>query len=242
MKKNWALLGALWMASMPVMADSTEELIRKQIDKINAQIPVASVKPAPFGGLYEVELASGEVIYSDAKGEFFLLGQLYQLTDARGFVNLTEEKANTARKARMATVKDADKVIYPAKGTHKATISIFTDVDCPYCRKLHEEVPALQDMGVQVEYLAFPRAGAGSATHQKMVSIWCADDRLKAMDQSKSGQSVKDATCDNPVLEQYALGQEVGVTGTPAIVTADGQLIPGYVPARRLAPMLGIKP
>ena len=191
--------------------------------------------------MFEIELGSGEVIYSDAKGEYFLLGQLYQLSDDKGFVNLSELKANEQRKIALAKVPDADKVIYKAQGDEKSIISVFTDVDCPYCRKLHQEVPALQKMGITVEYLAFPRQGPGTPAFKKMENIWCSADRLEAMTMSKKGGEVDAPACDNPVLQQFELGQKVGVTGTPAIVTQEGRLIPGYMPADKLAAMLGIK-
>lgn len=240
MFRSLIAVGALALMAVNVSADATTDLIESQIRKIDARIPINSIKPASIGNLYEVELGSGEVLYSDAEGEYFVLGQLYQLSDDKGFVNLTEQRANGQRKELLEAVAAEDKVTFPAQAPVKASVYVFTDVDCPYCQKLHQEVPKLQEMGIAVEYLAFPRQGAGSPAHQKMVSIWCADDKQSAMTASKARQTLENKTCDNPVLEQYALGQEVGVTGTPAIVTQEGQLIPGYVPAERLAAMLGV--
>lgn len=236
------MVSALLLASSIVMANDTKDVIIKQLQKIDQNIPVVSVKSAQLPGMYEVELGSGEVVYSDAKGEYFLIGQLYQLSDDKGFVNLTEDKLNAQRSMQLKTIPDSEKVIFKAEGDEKASVYVFTDVDCPYCRKLHSEVPKLQAMGISVEYLAFPRQGPDSPTFKKMTNIWCAEDKVKAMTLSKQGKSLADNECSNPVLAQYALGQKVGVTGTPAIVTADGKLIPGYMPAERLAAMLGIKP
>lgn len=236
------LAGALLLAGSLVMADDAKDVIIKQIQKIDQRIPVVSVKAAQLDGMYEVELGSGEILYSDAKGEYFLLGKLYQLSDQHGFVNLTEEKLNVQRSAQLETIAEADKVIFKAVGKEKAAVYVFTDVDCPYCRKLHNEVPKLQAMGITVEYLAFPRQGPDSATFKKMTNIWCAEDKAKAMTLSKQGKSLDDVECSHPVLAQYELGQKVGVTGTPAIITADGRLIPGYMPAEQLAAALGFKP
>ena len=236
------MASALLLAGSIVMADDAKDVIIKQLQKIDQNIPVVSVKSAQLSGMYEVELGSGEVVYSDAKGEYFLIGQLYQLSDDKGFVNLTEDKLNAQRSMQLKTIPDSEKVIFKAEGDEKASVYVFTDVDCPYCRKLHSEVPKLQAMGISVEYLAFPRQGPDSPTFKKMTNIWCAEDKVKAMTLSKQGKSLAENECSNPVLAQYALGQKVGVTGTPAIVTADGKLIPGYMPAERLAAMLGIKP
>ena len=115
-------------------------------------------------------------------------------------------------------------VIFPAVGETKGVVSVFTDVDCGYCRKLHQEVPKLNQMGIEVRYLAYPRAGVGSRSYQKIVSAWCAADPNKAMTQLKSGMEIPDVSCENPVAAQFDLGQQVGVTGTPAIVLEDGRL------------------
>lgn len=117
---------------------------------------------------------------------------------------------------------------------------MFTDIDCPYCRKLHDEVPQLNEYGITVNYYAFPRSGPNTASFRKYESVWCADDQQAAMDAAKAGRKVADASCENPVREQFELGSRVGVTGTPAIVLEDGNMVRGYVPAQRLAEGLGL--
>jgi thiol:disulfide interchange protein DsbC len=140
----------------------------------------------------------------------------------------------------MAAVDVKDTVVFPTGGERKAVISVFTDVDCGYCQKLHREVPRLNELGVEVRYLAYPRAGIGSRSYQKIVSAWCAEDPNSAITALKSGQEIPDSDCTNPVAAQYELGQEVGVSGTPAIVLEDGRLLPGYLPADQLAQAIGI--
>lgn len=235
------LLASLLMLSSSLAFAGPEDTIREQLQKLDSNIPIVSIAAAQMEGMYEVELQTGEVLYSDAKGEYFLLGQLYQLSDDKGFVNLTEQKQNAMRKDELAAVQDENKIVFKAKGDQKATVYVFTDVDCGYCRKLHQEVPVLQDMGVSVEYLAFPRGGQSQPAYQKMVNIWCSDDRLSSMSKVKGGGSLDNTSCENPVLEQFQLGQKLGVNGTPAIFTAEGQQIGGYLPADRLASVLGIE-
>ena len=111
---------------------------------------------------------------------------------------------------------------------------VFTDIDCGYCRKLHNQMEEYNENGIAIHYLAFPRAGIGSASYDKYVSVWCADDQQAAMTLAKNGGENESASCPNPIAEQYDLGRELGVTGTPAIVTTDGMLIPGYVPPAQL--------
>jgi len=230
------LAGSVWAA------DEAAENIRKQLSSVDSRLQVQSVEPASMPGLYEVVLSSGETLYADAKGSHLLAGQLYRVDSEQGLVNLTEQKRNEVRRVAMESVDEADLVVYKPAGEIKATINVFTDVDCPYCRKLHDEVPALNRMGVQVNYLAFPRGGPQSKTFSRMESIWCGDEqkRRDQMDKVKGGDSIKQQSCDNPVQAQYELGQKVGITGTPALVLEDGSLLPGYVPAARLQQMLGL--
>jgi thiol:disulfide interchange protein DsbC len=129
---------------------------------------------------------------------------------------------------------------FKPKGETRAVVSVFTDVDCGYCRKLHLEMADMNALGIEVRYLAFPRAGVGSPTYDKIVSAWCADDRNQALTDLKLGKDIPNRACPNPVAKQYELGHDIGVTGTPAIVLEDGRLLPGYMPAAELAGLLGL--
>ena len=131
-------------------------------------------------------------------------------------------------------------VVFSAIGEEKAHISVFTDVDCGYCRMLHREVPKLNDMGVTVRYLAYPRAGVGSESYEKLVNIWCSADPQEWMTKAKQGMEVPENKCANPVAEHFQLGNSVGVRGTPSIVLDNGKFIPGYLTADKLAKELGI--
>jgi len=115
---------------------------------------------------------------------------------------------------------------------------VFTDIDCGYCRKLHGEIDQFNAKGITVRYLAFPRSGIGAPSYNKAVSVWCDKDPQAAMTRAKNGETLPKADCDNPVKEQYELGQLIGVQGTPAIIMEDGALLPGYVPAAKLAAAL----
>ncbi|WP_417533489.1 DsbC family protein [Marinobacterium stanieri] len=224
-----AMTGTAWAV------DTAEEKIKQQLNQVDSRLKVESIEPAPLAGLYAVTLNSGETLYSDGQGQYLLAGQLYKVEE-QGLVNLTEEKRAEQRVVAMQALSEDDQVVYKPEGEVKATIHVFTDVDCPYCRKLHDEVPALNEMGVQVNYLAFPRGGQGSRAFTTMNSIWCgtAEERRERMDEAKSGGRVDVDDCETPVMEQFALGQKLGVTGTPALVLEDGRLLPGYVPAERL--------
>ncbi len=225
------------LVALSVQAATPAETIRKAFNKSRPDIQVANVKPSDVDGLYEVQLKDGPTVYATKDGKYFLTGDLFQLAPG-GFINIAEREREAMRKARMAEVAKGEMIIFPAEGETKASIYVFTDVDCGYCRKLHNEVPQLNKLGIEVRYLAYPRdlpRGAQSRTTPKMVSAWCAKDPQEALTRLKNNQSIPTATCDNPITDQYMLGSEMGVTGTPAIVTTRGELVPGYMPADALA-------
>lgn len=232
-------IGALALSLSLSAVAGVEDDIRARLQQLDPNIPIQSIDAEALNGFYAVTLASGEVLYISEDQQFIMSGTLYQVSD-QGLVNLTENRLKTLRLDAMSGVEDKDMVIYPAEGERKARILVFTDVDCPYCRKLHDEVPELNEMGIEVAYLAFPRSGPGTPTAQKMEAIWCleGDDRLTAMDRAKTGDENALQSCENAVNDQFMLGQRVGVTGTPALIFEDGSLVPGYVPAARLKQML----
>jgi thiol:disulfide interchange protein DsbC len=189
-----------------------------------------SVNPSPIAGLYET-LIGNEAFYITADGAHFIRGDLYESKTPR---NLTDAKRNKLRIEALNAISEKDMVVFAPKNATKYTINVFTDVDCRYCAKFHKEVPKLNAAGIKVRYFAFPRAGVGSATYQKMVSVWCAKDKKQAMTNAKAGREIKPVICKNPIAKEWQLGQSIGVTGTPALILSDGELVPGYVPAERL--------
>ena len=222
-----------------VSAADSGNLLLQRLKRIRPDIPINTVSPSPVPGILEMELDGGTVLYGTEDGKFMFAGDLYSIGDVN-LVNLAEAKRETVRKELMAAVDAKDAWVFKPAGQTKAVVSVFTDVDCGYCRKLHAEVPRLNELGVEVRYLAYPRAGIGSESYNTIVSAWCADDRGDALTKAKAGQNIAAKTCVNPVAEQFQLGQEVGVTGTPAIVTDTGKLLPGYMPADVLAQTLGL--
>ncbi len=198
------------------------------------------IMASPIPGIAMVQVENGPLLYVYNDGEFFFDGDLYQVGRGR-FINLKEEALTAVRKDLLADIPLDEMIVFSPQGAVKGVLNVFTDVDCGYCRKLHKEVPELNAMGIEVRYLAFPRAGLGSAAYQKIASAWCADKPEEALTALKNGENIEQNVCaDNPVAKQYKLGQQMGVNGTPAIVLADGSLIPGYRPAADLARVLGI--
>ncbi len=219
--------------------DDKEE-IAKRFAASRPDLVVVDVQATPAEGVYQVSFDGKGEVYMLDSGEFFFVGDLYQLEEGR-IVNVSEESKNGPRKELLAKVSNDDMIIFSPEGEVKASVVVFTDVDCGYCRKLHNEVPRMNELGIEVKYMAYPRAGVGSGSYNKIASAWCAEDPRDALTKLKSGETIPTNVCDgNPVAKQFDIGRKAGLSGTPAIVLEDGQLLPGYLPAERLAQTLGI--
>lgn len=244
------------------------------------EVKVSSVTPLAKGQIVEVRLEDGGVIHMTPDySHFTYRDELYELAPA-GVVNVSEQRQLPLRATAMANIADTETVFFPAVGDPKAVINVFTDIDCGYCQKLHQEIPQMNKLGISVRYLAYPRAGikdsrSGELTdsYRKINYVWCQTDRKDAMTTVKSNQRslsqvgrqvrrggasanienefqalsmqmsnilASSRDCSAPIAQQYALGQKLGVSGTPAIIVDDGTLIPGYVEANELAKRLGI--
>ena len=236
-RKVSALFALAFCFSTSGFAD--EAKVRTALSKAIPQLEIQSISESEIAGVYRVVDQRGESLFASADGTHFVSGELYSTLGGR-LSNLSEQARLEVRVEKVAALKSEDKVTFPAKGDEKAHVMVFTDIDCGYCRKLHNEVPRMNELGITVSYLAFPRAGVGSSSYDKLVSVWCADDRLAAMTAAKSGGKVESKVCENPVADEYMLGNELGVNGTPAILLSDGTLVPGYVPAEQLAEGLGL--
>jgi thiol:disulfide interchange protein DsbC len=229
----------LWAGSALADAADGGQKLADRLQALRPGIPIHKVSPTPVPGIYALEIGGGTVFYGTEDGRYLFAGDMYELGET-DLVNLAEADRTVKRKARMAEVALEDMVVFAAGGETRAVVNVFTDVDCGFCQKLHLEVPKLNAMGIEVRYLAYPRAGIGSPSYAKIVSAWCADDPNAAITRLKARQTIPNATCDNPVAAQFDLGRQLGVTGTPAIILEDGRLLPGYMPAEELAKTVGI--
>ena len=195
-------------------------------------------KKTPVDGIYQTEFGSNQG-YVTADGRYIFLGNLIDLKTGQNLTLAAQQKFN---RAELAKVASSDKAIFPAIGEEKAVLNVFTDTSCPYCKKLHKEVPELQKAGITVEYLPFPRGGKRGPGYQTMRQVWCAKDKARALTigkgQAKGELPAGNCQQGNMVDRGYALGNRVGVTGTPALFKSNGEKIEGYVPHQKLIPML----
>lgn len=220
-------------------AASPENTVRKAVMSLVPGVSVDSIKPAPMPGFYQV-IASGQLVYVSADGKYMLNGDLIDLSSKK---NISDDGWADFRKAELAKLPEADRIVFsPANPRYRVTV--FTDVNCAYCRALHEHIADFNKAGIALEYVAWPRdgvtnpAGHNTDTYNEMVSVWCAADRKAAFTQAKEGRKPKSVTCDNPVKNEFDLGVRLGVSGTPTIIAADGTMLGGYVTPEQMLQLL----
>lgn len=192
------------------------------------------VLPTVVPDLVEVRRGA-DIVYMTKDGKYVLLGDLYRVSDQS---NLTEMHRREIRKQLIAAVPESDMVIFsPPKPRY--TVTVFTDVDCQYCRALHRQIAQYNQLGVRVRYLFFPRSGPDTSSWYKAEQVWCSSDRKAALTRAKLGQPLTAKVCPNtPVAREYELGKRIGLEGTPGIVTSTGQLLDGYMPPQELVAAL----
>ncbi len=201
-------------------------------------VQIDSVKASPVPGLYEVMMGTNLLYVSD-DGNYVVQGTLIDIPHQK---NLTEAQQAESRLSALEKVGASRMIVFKPK-IQNHLVYIFTDIDCGYCRKLHGEIEQYLKEGIEVRYLFFPRAGEGSESWSKAVSVWCSKNRNETLTKAKKGEPLEGGKkeCDNPVSQHYALGNALGASGTPMIVTDKGEIIPGYVPAGKLADILARK-
>jgi thiol:disulfide interchange protein DsbC len=226
----------LLFVSGSAVADTELIKLKRIVARVLPGAALDKLRSSPVPGLYEV-IVGTDIYYITRDGRYIISGTIF---NTKNHTNLTAIKRNALRIAAINAVGESNMIIFSLPKP-KRTITVFTDVDCPYCTKSHLDVPKLIRAGIKVRYLLFPRAGIGSATYKKSVAVWCAKDRRKALGVAKAGGKLKYRTCPNPVAGHFRLGQKIGVRDTPTIVLDNGRVLPGYYPPRVLMILLGLR-
>lgn len=223
------LIPALALAVQPARAEEPPEAVVEAIARMVPDVRPDRIASTPVPGIYEVAFGP-TVVYLSADGRYFFRGDLVEVATRR---NLTEAREREGRRTALAELDEAEMIVFGPEDA-KHTVSVFTDVDCPYCARLHQQMAEYNQLGVRIRYLAFPRAGVPSPSYTKTVSVWCSDDPHRAIGEAKAGRPVPERNCENPVRDHLRMGQVLGVRGTPTIILESGELVPGYVPPARL--------
>ena len=209
------------------------------VNKINLILPdgikVQDISFSDERNLYVINVGDIQPIYMLPDGEHVILGDIFNISEGEA-QSTTEKDKDIFRKNKLIT-SNLETIDFLAK-KEKYSLTVFTDVDCGYCRKFHNEIDQYNSLGISIKYLAFPRAGIDSESYTKMVSAWCSDQADLSITLLKDNKSIPSNSCENSVAEQFELGRTLGITGTPALITQSGKLLPGYVPAQELLMLL----
>jgi len=219
------------LLSIPSYAANPDPGVSHLHDVLSKMLPnaeITQIKQTPIKGLYEV-IVGTQLVYMNEDASYFIDGDMVQMSTHK---NLTEASKSIIRLKKIKNYPESKMLVYTPPGKIKHSITVVTDVYCPYCRRLHSEMDQYMADGIKVRYIFMPLKG--KQDYDDTVSVWCSKDRHKALDTVKSGGHIKAKTCDNPVAEQLKLARSLGVNGTPAIILDDGELLPGYVPEKQL--------
>lgn len=218
------IMATLLLSNQAIEAGPKE--IRQKLQQSMPGLEVTSIRPTPIKGVFEVAVGM-QVAYVSSDGDHLIIGKLIEVKSKK---NLTESRQEEILGKLVNSLGTKDMIVIKPRKV-KRSITVFTDVDCPYCSKLHKEVPKLTKAGVSVQYLLYPRNGPRSPTFRKSVSVWCADDQIKAIGDAKQGIKIEQKDCENPVMKNFKLGRRIGITGTPTIILDSGKMLGGYLPA-----------
>ena len=235
MKLAITSLFSLFLTISSALAQDDIEQLKSNLSAIlPPNMKIDGVEPTPMEGVY-IASVQGQDMYVYSSGEYLMVGDVY---DTVKLVSLGEERAAAKMAKALDSIPESE-MIFMGEPMDRY-VTVFTDTDCFYCQKFHLTVPELQANGIQVRYLMFPRAGLESDSHREAVSVWCATDQASAMTTAKAGGRVEPAQCENPVAEQYQLGQQIGVRGTPTMILDNGKVIPGFLTPDQLMSEAGM--
>ena len=222
--------------SSVLSADDNANQIRAAIESLTGSALLDdAITQSATPGIYVVYI-NAAVYHATLIDGVLLVGEAFDLEKG---ISLNDEITNRALQEAVSSISPSDMVIFAASEP-KRYVTVFTDIDCGYCRRFHQEITTLTAAGLEVRYVAFPRSGVGTASYDKIVTVWCSDDPQTAMTQAKGGVALAPLSCENPVAEQYYSGVDGGVQGTPTLVLDDGTVIGGYLPAEQLLARIGL--
>lgn len=228
-----AAVVAILLTTASAFADNEAANIRAALKKVLPEHNATSVQPTQIEGLYQVEIGP-QVMFVTGDGRYLIDGAIVDLTTRK---DITESARGEARLRAIDSIGEDNMIRFDAQNS-KHTVTVFTDIDCGYCRKLHQQIDGYTGEGISVHYLFYPRSGLDTPSYDKAVAVWCSDDRQKALTEAKKGAVITAPKCANPVKKHMELGELMGIRGTPAIVLDNGEMVPGYVEPKRLSALL----
>ncbi|MBO67938.1 MAG: disulfide bond formation protein DsbC [Acidiferrobacteraceae bacterium] len=232
LKHLYVFLSVGFILLLPLQIDADDEIPQLVLESASELIPglmPEKIEATPIKELYLVSFGS-QIIYISTDGRYVVAGDMIDTKSGR---NLAEEVRSLTRRKLIDDLSESGMVVFTPEAV-RSTITVFTDITCPYCVKLHNEIEELLKGGVKVRYLGYPRAGLSSSANDILVSVWCSTDRGQAMTNAKAGKRIEELICETPIAAHMLTAEKMGVRGTPTIVLQNGELIPGYVPSSEL--------
>jgi thiol:disulfide interchange protein DsbC len=221
-------------AAIPGALAVSPETLRSVAKAVGGGIKPEDIRSTPMPGIFEMRRDS-DILYVSQDGKYVFTGDLFKVA---GRQNLTEVRRSEIRRELIDAIPESKMVVFSPPDP-KYTVTVFTDIDCPYCRTLHSQIAEYNRLGVKVRYVFFPRSGPDTESWYKAEQVWCASDRKAALTQAKLGKLVDGKSCPNtPVAMEYELGKKIGLEGTPGIVASDGTMFGGYLPPDQLVEQL----
>jgi thiol:disulfide interchange protein DsbC len=234
--RSYAVLLTATLLAAPLLHAATPSAVTAVDPRVAIAAKMQGVKPedlhaTPIPGMYEL-LRGSDAAYVSPDGKYAILGDLYETGTNN---DLTENRRRDQRLKMLAAIPEAQMVIFGPENA-KHTITVFTDMDCAYCRKLHSQISDYNKLGIKVRYIAYPRSGPNTSSWTKAEQVWCAADRKTALTEAKLGKTLPGKVCpNNPVAKEYALGEQFNLQGTPTLILGNGEMVGGYLAPADLA-------
>ena len=224
----------LFILIFSVSVSASQDNIREGLKNILPDGAVIElIEPSPIPGIYAVYYGDLQPIYVTQDGSFFIYGDIYKI-NINSISNITEKSVAERRKLILQNIPSEELISFKSSNEQFSVI-VFTDVDCGYCRKLHNQIDEYNSLGISINYAAFPRSGIGTSAFTKMVGAWCSDNPKDSMTKLKNNLTLDISFCENqPVSKQYIIGKKLGVDGTPSVFSMDGEMFPGYIEPEEL--------
>ncbi|WP_260294777.1 DsbC family protein [Sedimenticola hydrogenitrophicus] len=231
----WLLLSISTAPGAAPSGDRQIAQVRQSLALLLPDVLPDSIRPTPIPGLFEV-VVGARLVYVTGDGRYLIEGEIIDLEQQK---NLTNPRLNEVTVAAVDAIGEQNMLIFEPAGPARYSVTVFTDIDSAYSRKLHQEIEQYTRRGIRVRYLFYPRAGLESSSFDKAAAVWCSPDRTRALREAMAGEAVEAASCVNPVGDHWRLGGRMGISGAPVIVLENGDMLPGYVSAERLYEVLG---
>lgn len=229
------LMATLSLSAIAAEKGNKADLLLKKLQKRFSTAKDIKVKESPIKSLYEVTVDT-KIFYVSESGTFLIVGHMWNMETN---TNLSMNALEKVRKKILDGMPESNMIVFsPPKGKVKHTVTVFTDLDCHYCRLMHSKIAGYMKLGIKVRYVLYPRAAKNQPSYTKAISVWCADNKSTAFTNAKAGQSIAPKSCANPVDGNVVVGAGLGIRGTPAIFFNNGRIIPGYVDPAKLITML----